>query len=90
MTFPVLLEICNDQFSASLVGAPTIQAAGPTRSRAVDALKLKIERHINLGELLCLEVDTVGVSTLASKYSSDVTLRKICDDAYELRDDERQ
>jgi hypothetical protein len=30
MTFPVLVEPCDGQFAAMLVGAPTIREVGPT------------------------------------------------------------
>ncbi len=89
MTFPVLVEACDGQFTASLVGAPNVRVVGPTRSQAVDALKAVIEHRIALGELLSLEIDAIGVSSLAGKYNADPTLRTICDDAYQMRDAER-
>ncbi len=89
MTFPVLVEACDGQFTASLVGVPNVRVVGPTRSQAVDALKAVIEHRIALGELLSLEIDAIGVSSLAGKYNADPTLRTICDDAYQMRDAER-
>ncbi len=89
MTFPVLVEACDGQFTASLVGVPNVRVVGPTRSQAVDALKAVIEHRVALGELLSLEIDAIGVSSLAGKYNIDPTLRTICDDAYQMRDAER-
>lgn len=89
MTFPVLVEAYDGQFTASLVGVPNVRVVGPTRSQAVDALKAVIEHRIALGELLSLEIDAIGVSSLAGKYNADPTLRTICDDAYQMRDAER-
>ena len=89
MTFPVLVEACDGQFTASPVGVPNVRVVGPTRSQAVDALKAVIEHRIALGELLSLEIDAIGVSSLAGKYNADPTLRTICDDAYQMRDAER-
>ena len=86
MTFPVLVEACDDQFAASLVGVPKIRVLGPTRSQAIDALKAEIEHRVALGELLSLDIESMGVSSLAGKYKSDPTLRTICDDAYRARD----
>ena len=86
MTFPVLVEACDDQFAASLVGVPKIRVVGPTRSQAIDALKAEIEHRVALGELLSLDIESMGVSSLAGKYKSDPTLRTICDDAYQARD----
>jgi len=89
MTFPVLVEANEDRFAASLVGAPNVRVSEPTRSRAIDALKEAIALRVARGELVSLEIDTVGVSSLAGKYSADPTLKPICDDAYEARDAER-
>jgi predicted RNase H-like HicB family nuclease len=89
MTFPVLVEACDGQFTASLVGVPNVRVVGPTRSQAVEALKAVIEHRIALGELLSLEIDAIGVSSLAGQYNADPTLRTICDDAYQMRDAER-
>jgi hypothetical protein len=45
---------------------------------------LDFHKRIESGELLFLNIDKVGISSLSGKYKSDHTLRKICDDAYEL------
>ena len=89
MTFPVVVEACDGQFAASLVGVPNVRVVSPTRSQAIDALKVVIEQRIATGELLSLEVETTGISSLAGKYEADPTLRAICDEAYKLRDAER-
>ncbi len=89
MTFPVLVETCDGQFAASLLGVPHVRVVGPTRSQAIDALRAEIEHRIALGDLLSLEIETTGVSSLAGKYAADPTLRAICDDAYQMRDGER-
>lgn len=89
MTFPVLVEAYDGQFAASLLGAPSVRVVGPTRAQAIEALKAEIEKRIQLGELLLLEIETVGVSSLAGKYATDPTLREICDAAYQIRDADR-
>jgi predicted RNase H-like HicB family nuclease len=89
MTFPVVVEVCDGQFTASLVGVPNVRAVSSTRSQAIDALKVVIEQRIATGELLSLEVETTGIASLAGKYEADPTLRAICDEAYKLRDAER-
>ena len=43
MTFPVLMEPCDGQFAASLLGVPNVRVVGPTRSQAIDVLKVEIE-----------------------------------------------
>ena len=89
MTFPIMVEDCDGQFAASLVGVPNVRVVGPTRSQAITELKTVIEQRIALGELLSLEIEMTGVSSLAGKYNTDPTLHSICDEAYQLRDDER-
>ena len=85
----MLVEAHDGQFAASLVGAPDVRMVGPTRSQAIDALRVAIEQYIARGELLSLEIDPVGISSLAGKYNTDPTLRTLCDDAYHRRDAER-
>lgn len=86
MSFPVLVEDCDGQFAASLVGEPKVRVVGATRSQAIDALKAEIEERVAHGELVSLDIETIGVSSLAGQYKDDPTLRAICDDAYEARD----
>ena len=89
MAFPVLVESSNGQFTASLVGAPHVRVVGHTRSEAISALQADIAQRIARGELLSLEVEEGGVSSLAGKYRTDPTLREICEEAYKQRDAER-
>ena len=90
MSFPIFIEPCDGQFAAVLVGAPTVRVVAPTRSQTIAALKVEIEHRIQIGELLPLEIDAVGVSSRAGKYSTDPSLRQICDHAYEVCDGERR
>ena len=89
MAFPVLVESCDGQFAASLVGAPDVRVVGPTHSEAISALQVEIAQRIARGKLLSLEVEKGGVSSLAGKYRTDPTLREICEEAYKLRDAEQ-
>jgi hypothetical protein len=90
MTFPVLVEPCDGQFAAVLVGAPTIRAVGPTRAEALAALRADLSERLARGELASLELAPTGVSGLAGKYQTDPTLREICSEAYRMRDVEPQ
>lgn len=85
MTFPIVVEPCDGQFAASLLGEPKVRVVGRTRSQALDALKTEIEHRVAIGEFLSLEIDTIGVTSLAGKYETDPTLRSICDNAYQNR-----
>lgn len=89
MTFPIVVEPCDGQFTASLLGEPKVRVIGRTRSQALDALKTEIEHRVAIGELLSLEIDTIGVTDLAGKYQADPTLRAICNDTYAKRDSDR-
>jgi hypothetical protein len=89
MTFPILVEPSDGQFAASLLGEPKLRVIGRTRSQALDALKMEIERRVAIGELLSMEIDTIGVTNLAGKYETDPTLRTICSESYARRDSDR-
>jgi hypothetical protein len=88
MTFPVVVEACDGQFAASLGGVPNVRVVGSTRSQAIDALREELEHRVARGELLSLDLETIGVSSLAGKYEADPTRCTICDEAYQLRDAE--
>lgn len=89
MNFPVLVEAFDDEFAASLVGAPAVRVVRDNRLEAISGLKPEIQHRVAIGELLSLEIDTVSISSLAGKYAGDPTLTWICDEAYKLRDAER-
>lgn len=86
MTFPVLVEPCDGQFAATLVGAPLIRAVGRTRDDALAALQADLVQRLARGELTSLEIASAGVSGLAGKYGEDPTLGTICAEAYRQRD----
>ncbi len=89
MTFSILVEQDDGQFAASLLGAPKMRAVKPSRDKAISALETEIQQRVEGGELLLLEIDALCVSAMAGKYSSDPTLREICENALKIRDDER-
>lgn len=88
MTFPILIETDDGQFAASLIGAPEVRVVEATRAQAIAELQEELRQRVQLGELLALEVEPLGVSDLAGKYRDDPTLREICAQAYEMRDAE--
>ena len=90
MTFPVLVEACEGQFTAQLVGAPAVQVMGPTRDQALAGLRVAIQERVRTGELTSVEVEPLGISDLAGTYRDDPCLREICEEAYRLRDAERK
>ncbi len=86
MTFPVVVEACEGQFTAQLVGDPAVHVVGATRDQALAGLRAAIQERVCAGELTSLEIETLGISDLAGTYREDPTLREICDEAYRLRD----
>ncbi len=90
MTFPILVKTHGDRFAATLAGAPDVRVVEPTRSQAIDALKSEIRQRVDRGELLSLEIEVGGVTSLAGKYRDDPTLDEICNEAYRLRDADRR
>ena len=90
MTFPVLVELSEGRFAATLVGAPQVRVVGSTREEAIAALRAEIAQRVQRGELLTLEIDALGVADFAGKYADDPTLRPICAEAYRQRDRERR
>lgn len=60
-----------------------------TRGQALATLRIQLQQRVAQGELLALEIEPVGLSTLAGKYQDDPTLLEICEQAYQLRDAEQ-
>lgn len=88
MTFPIRVQPDNGRFTAVLLGSPDLRAEGETQLQAIAALRAQIEQGIARGELLALEVQARGVTSLAGRWRDDPALRDICDEAYQLRNSE--
>ncbi len=88
MTFSVIVEACEGQFAAVLVGVPQLRVVGRSRQEAIMGLKAEIAERVGRGELLSLEIETVGAAHLGGKYAADPTLPEICAEAYRRRDAE--
>ena len=50
------------------------------------ALEVAIEKRVEQGELVNLEIGRKGLAGLFGKYRDDPTLQDICDEAYKERD----
>jgi predicted RNase H-like HicB family nuclease len=85
MTFPVLVHGASGQFEAALVGAPEVCATGATREGVLAALESAIEKRLDQGELVALEVRRGGLASLFGRFRDDPTLREICEEAYQER-----
>jgi hypothetical protein len=88
MTVAIFVAPHDGQFSASLAGAPELRAVRSTRGEAIDALKAEIQKRMEAGELIPVEIPPRGVAALAGVFSDDPTLREICEEAYRDRDAE--
>lgn len=90
MTFPVLVELENGEYAASVAGAPKLKATGRTRPEALRSLEDQVAKSIALGHLAALDVETSGgILALAGKCAHDPDLQEICDEAYRERDRDR-
>ena len=88
MNFYVMVHTAEGQFEATLVGAPDVRAMAPTRAGALAALETVIEKRVERGELVTLQIGRKGLAGLFGKYRDDPTLQDICDEAYKERDAE--
>jgi hypothetical protein len=88
MTFSVVVSPLEDRFAAALVGKPEVRGVGGTREAAIAALRAEVAQRVDRGELVTLEIEPIGVTSLAGKYRDDQTLEGICADAYRERDAE--
>ncbi len=86
MIFSVIVHPAADQFEATLVGAPDVRVTRETRTLALAALETLIEKRVQHGELVALEIGRKGLAGLFGKYRDDPTLQDICDEAYQERD----
>ena len=86
MTFSVMVHAADGQYEATLVGAPEVRAKAPTRAEALAALETALEKRVEQGELVTLEIGRKGLVGLFGKYRDDPTLQDICDEAYKERD----
>jgi hypothetical protein len=80
-----MVHSAQGQFEASLVGAPDVRATAATRAGALAALETLIEKRVQKGELVTLEIGRKGLAGLFGKYRDDPTLQDICDEAYKER-----
>jgi hypothetical protein len=92
MTFPIFVTQSNGTFTASVLGAPQVSAEGTTKEQAIATVTAQLRHHITTGDVVLVDMEAssfAGLSGLAGKYKDDPTLREICEEAYRLRDAER-
>jgi hypothetical protein len=86
MSIPIIVQNSDATFTATVIGAPEITAAGATREDAIAELRQVVQRRVEQGEISSLDFDEW--LDLAGKYRDDATLDEICAEAYHLRDNE--
>jgi hypothetical protein len=89
MTFAILVERCNGQFAAKLVGEEATRTVRPTRDEALAAMTAELQQRVRRGELLSVEIPRGGVMAVAGKFADDPTLPDLCADIYAERDRQR-
>lgn len=88
MTFPIVVESCEGQFRASLVGDPHVCVGASSREAAVAGLKEQLRQRVAQGQLLTLDLESEAVWGLAGRFADAPTLRDLCAEAYAARDAE--
>ena len=58
MTFAVLIEPSDTNYTASIAGVPGLRTTADTREKAIADLKEMIAERLRLGELTTLEVES--------------------------------
>lgn len=89
MTVQILVEPFNDQFSASLLGSPSLQVVRPSKDEAIEALREALHQKIRSGEIVSIELAPSGAAAVAGRFADDPTLREICEEIYRQRDADR-
>jgi hypothetical protein len=89
MTVPVLIQSTAGQFSASLVGSPGLCCIRPSRDEALAALQIELAEKMKSGELVNMDLPSVGVSGLAGRFADDPELDEIREGIYRQRDADR-
>jgi hypothetical protein len=89
MTLAARVESNNGDFTAELIGAPDVRATASSRDLAVQALRQVIAERLSQGALALVDVPMLGVTDVFGTFRDDPTLREICEEAYRLRDAER-
>ena len=84
MNLPILVQNLDRKFTATIIGAPDISAAGATREEAITGLRQLVQQRVDCGEIASLEFDEW--LDLAGKYRDDPMLNAICEEAYRARD----
>jgi hypothetical protein len=86
VTVPVLVQQTNGQFIASLVGSSELRCVRSSRAEAIAALHTELSQRMAADELLNLEIQPWGVSSLAGQFQDDPDLPEICKQIYLERD----
>ena len=89
MNWPIYVEAQNGHFTATLAGVPNVSVVEATREGAIAALRAKVDQRVEQGELLSIEIKPRGVTASAGAFADDPTLDGIIEDAYRLRDADR-
>ena len=89
MTVSVFVLPQDGQFCASVAGSPDRALRAPWRAEALAALEQEVLQKIATGELVNIEVPTIGLSAFAGIFADDPEIHEICKEIYRQRDAER-
>ena len=89
MTISVVVAMEGGQFSARPLGIEDLQCVANSREEALAALRHELTRRFAIGELVNLELNSIGLSGLSGIFKDDPEWLGIRKDIYEYRDAER-
>ncbi len=89
MPFPIVVESTDGQFSARLLGDKSVCVVRPTRHEAVDAIAREIERRVQDGELVSIDIPKPGAAAMIGLGADDPTWPELVREIYAERDRER-
>jgi hypothetical protein len=89
MSITAIFEKTNGKYSATVAGIPWLRADGASQDDVVRSLTDQVRDGLANGSVILLDVESKGLSGIAGTYRDDPSLQDICDEAYQLRDAER-
>jgi len=86
---PVLVELNNGRFFASIANDPKFRAEGASRDEAVRTLESDLQAKVARGEIVWINIPKRAITDFAGSFQDDPELDEIVREAYRLRDEQK-
>ena len=86
MTIPVWVEQKADTFTATVIGAPQLSAAGATKQQAVAAVTAQLRDRLTSGEVVLVDMPEPPLPFQQVSPEDAAVLREMCAEIYRERD----